>query len=75
MIATGRYDPRTAGDNLICNIKDNRILAVAGMNRDRDLANWEEMIRQDRITSPRQLSTDAADTTGELIRFGEFFGS
>ena len=43
-------------DFLAFYVKDNRILAVAGMNRDRDMAIWEERIRGDRILSPDQLS-------------------
>jgi apoptosis-inducing factor 3 len=37
-------------------VKDSKILAVAGMNRDRDMAIWEERIRNNRILSPDQLS-------------------
>lgn len=37
-------------------VKDNRILAVAGMNRDRDMAIWEERIRKNRVLSPDQVS-------------------
>ena len=43
-------------DFLAFYVKDNRILAVAGMNRDRDMAIWEERIRNDQIPSPDQLS-------------------
>lgn len=43
-------------DFLAFYVKDNRILAVAGMNRDRDMAIWEERIRKNRIPSPDQLS-------------------
>ena len=43
-------------DFLAFYIKDQRILAVAGMNRDRDMAIWEERLRNDRIPSPDQLS-------------------
>jgi apoptosis-inducing factor 3 len=42
-------------------VKENRILAVAGMNRDRDMAMWEERIRNDRVLSPDQLSVGLAD--------------
>ena len=41
-------------------VKDNRILAVAGMNRDRDMAIWEESIRNGRVLSPDQLSVGSA---------------
>jgi NADPH-dependent 2,4-dienoyl-CoA reductase/sulfur reductase-like enzyme len=42
-------------------VKDDRILAVAGMNRDRDMAIWEERIRNDRVPSPDQLSGGRAE--------------
>ena len=42
-------------------LKDNRILAVAGMNRDRDMAIWEESIRNGRVLSPDQLSVGSAE--------------
>ena len=42
-------------------VKNNRIRAVAGMNRDRDLAIWEERIRNNRILSPDQLSEGRAE--------------
>ncbi len=42
-------------------VKDNRILAVAGMNRDRDMAIWEERIRNGRVLSPDQLSVGLAE--------------
>jgi NADPH-dependent 2,4-dienoyl-CoA reductase/sulfur reductase-like enzyme/nitrite reductase/ring-hydroxylating ferredoxin subunit len=44
-------------------VKDHRIMAVAGMNRDRDMAIWEERIRNNRIPSPDQLSFE------DLIEF------
>jgi NADPH-dependent 2,4-dienoyl-CoA reductase/sulfur reductase-like enzyme len=40
-------------------IKDHRILAVAGMNRDREIAIWEELIRQNQVPSPSELETDS----------------
>jgi hypothetical protein len=49
-------------DFLAFYIKDQRILAVAGMNRDRDMAIWEEGIRNDRILSPDQLSDGPAES-------------
>ena len=48
-------------DFLAFYVKDNRILAVAGMNRDRDMAIWEEQIRNNRILSPDQLSVDRVE--------------
>lgn len=49
-------------DFLAFYIKDQRILAVAGMNRDRDMAIWEERMRNDRILSPDQLSDGPAES-------------
>lgn len=49
------------GDFLAFYVKDNRILAVAGMNRDRDMALWEERIRNNQIPSPDQLSGGRAE--------------
>jgi NADPH-dependent 2,4-dienoyl-CoA reductase/sulfur reductase-like enzyme len=49
-------------DFLAFYVKDHRILAVAGMNRDRDLAIWEEGIRNHRIPSPDQLSAEPAES-------------
>ncbi len=43
-------------DFLAFYVKDNKILAVAGMNRDREMAMWEERIRSGRILSSDQLS-------------------
>jgi hypothetical protein len=48
-------------DFLAFYIKDHRVLAVAGMNRDRDLAAWEELIRLNRVPSPGSLGTDPPD--------------
>jgi hypothetical protein len=36
-------------------VKDNRVLAVAGMNRDAELAAAEELMRLDRLPSREQL--------------------
>lgn len=47
-------------DFLAFYIKDHRILAVAGMNHDRDIAVWEELIRLNRVPSPDRLSGDQA---------------
>ena len=46
-------------------IKDHRILAVAGMNRDREMAIWEELIRQNQVPSPSELE-DGANATDRL---------
>jgi NADPH-dependent 2,4-dienoyl-CoA reductase/sulfur reductase-like enzyme len=43
-------------DFLAFYVKEYRILAVAGMNRDHELAVWEELIRLNRVPSPTQLS-------------------
>ncbi len=36
-------------------VKDDRVLAVAGINRDRELAAIEELIRLDRMPNREQL--------------------
>jgi apoptosis-inducing factor 3 len=43
-------------DFLAFYVKDNKVLAVAGMNRDREMADWEERIRHNQIPSPDRLS-------------------
>ena len=48
-------------DFLAFYVKDNGILAVAGMNRDRDMAIWEERMRNGRILAPDQLSDGPAE--------------
>ena len=42
-------------DFLAFYVKDDRVLAVAGMNRDRELAAAEELLRLDRMSSPGQI--------------------
>jgi NADPH-dependent 2,4-dienoyl-CoA reductase/sulfur reductase-like enzyme/nitrite reductase/ring-hydroxylating ferredoxin subunit len=41
-------------------IKDGAISAVAGMNRDRELAEWEEKFRLGRVPSPKELVREGA---------------
>lgn len=45
-------------DFLAFYIKDDRVLAVAGMNRDREMAAAEELMRLDRMPAPEQLESD-----------------
>jgi len=42
-------------DFLAFYVKGNRVLAVAGMNRDREMAAVEELMRLDRMPTPEQL--------------------
>jgi NADPH-dependent 2,4-dienoyl-CoA reductase/sulfur reductase-like enzyme len=42
-------------DFLAFYVKDNRVLAVAGMNRDAEMAAVEELMRLDRMPAPEQL--------------------
>lgn len=42
-------------DFLAFYVKDNRVLAVAGMNREKDLAAAEELMRLDQMPSSIQL--------------------
>jgi hypothetical protein len=37
-------------------VKGNRVLAVAGMNRDREMAAIEELMRLDRLSTSEHLS-------------------
>jgi NADPH-dependent 2,4-dienoyl-CoA reductase/sulfur reductase-like enzyme len=45
-------------DFLIFYVKNETILAVAGMNRDRELAIWEERFRLDQIPQPSELADE-----------------
>ena len=45
----------SAHNFLACYVKNNRVLAVAGMNRDTEMAAVEELMRHDRMPSPEQL--------------------
>jgi len=47
-------------DFLAFYVKEHRILAVAGMNRDREIAVWEELIRLNRVPSPAGLGEASA---------------
>jgi len=42
-------------------VKGNRVQAVAGMNRDRDLAAVEGLMREDRMPTPDQLRSGAVN--------------
>lgn len=42
-------------------VKDNRVLAVAGINRDREMAILEELMRLNRIPSPERLRNGAVN--------------
>jgi NADPH-dependent 2,4-dienoyl-CoA reductase/sulfur reductase-like enzyme len=44
--------------------KGTRILAVAGMNRDREMAEWEERIRHNQIPHPDTLGDNSIDLPG-----------
>jgi NADPH-dependent 2,4-dienoyl-CoA reductase/sulfur reductase-like enzyme len=44
-----------AHDFLAFYVKNNRVLAVAGMNRDREMAAAEELLRLDRMPTREQL--------------------
>jgi apoptosis-inducing factor 3 len=50
-----------AGDFLAFYLKDDQILAVAGMNRDREMAAIEELMRADRMPSRTQLKDGFPD--------------
>ncbi|HEV2704627.1 MAG TPA: FAD-dependent oxidoreductase [Pyrinomonadaceae bacterium] len=48
-----------AHDFLAFYVKDGRVLAVAGMNRDREMALFEELFRHDRMPAAAQLREGA----------------
>ena len=56
-------------DFLAFYVKDFRVLAVAGMNRDRELAVLEELIRLNRMPSLQKLRENSSDF---LNSAGEF---
>jgi NADPH-dependent 2,4-dienoyl-CoA reductase/sulfur reductase-like enzyme/nitrite reductase/ring-hydroxylating ferredoxin subunit len=56
-------------DFLAFYVKDFRVLAVAGMNRDTDLAYMEELIRTNRVPAPDRLR-GGSQTGRELYEFG-----
>jgi NADPH-dependent 2,4-dienoyl-CoA reductase/sulfur reductase-like enzyme/nitrite reductase/ring-hydroxylating ferredoxin subunit len=47
-------------DFLAFYVKNNRVLAVAGMNRDGEMAAVEELMRLDRMPTPEQLKSNDA---------------
>ena len=51
----------SARDFLAFYIKENRVMAVAGMNRDREMAALEELMRLDRMPAAAQLKDGSAN--------------
>lgn len=51
----------SARDFLAFYVKDNRVLAVAGMNRDREMAAIEELMRLDRMPTVAQIEDGSAN--------------
>lgn len=51
----------TDRDFLAFYIKDSRVLAVAGMNRDQEMAAIEELMRLKRMPAPGELQKDSID--------------
>ena len=51
----------SARDFIAFYVKENRVLAVAGLNRDRELAAIEELLRLDRMPSVAQLKNGSVD--------------
>lgn len=56
-------------DFLALYVKDGKILAVAGMNRDREMADWEELIRQNIVPSPDKLSENSFNFLAQSSNF------
>ena len=54
-------------------VKEDRVLAVAGMNRDREMAAVEELMRLDRMPSPAQLRLDHVGLV-EILQAPELIG-
>lgn len=61
-------------DFLAFYVKDFRVLAVAGMNRDRELAFLEELIRLNRIPSPDRLRNGTVGLFGSSLPGTEHTG-
>jgi len=51
----------TSQDFLAFYVKDERVLAVAGMNRDREMAAIEELMRLDRMPASTRLRSGPVD--------------
>jgi NADPH-dependent 2,4-dienoyl-CoA reductase/sulfur reductase-like enzyme/nitrite reductase/ring-hydroxylating ferredoxin subunit len=51
----------SSGNFLAFYLKNDRVLAVAGMNRNRDMAAMEELFRLDRMPTPARLKEQATD--------------
>jgi len=49
-------------DFLVFYIKGDRVQAVAGMNRDRELDVWEERFRLGNMPTPKELENELAAT-------------
>ena len=60
-------------DFLAFYIKGERILAVAGMNRDREIALWEEKIRLNQLPSAAQLKNGGSVPAKATRRTPEIF--
>ena len=54
-------------DFLAFYVKEDRVLGVAGMNRDREMAAIEELMRLDRMPAPARLRNSPVDFL-ELLR-------
>ncbi len=61
-------------DFLAFYVKGNRVLAVAGMNRDREMAAVEELMRLDRLPTAEQLKRDDVDLV-ELLHAAELINA
>jgi len=61
-------------DFLAFYVKGNRVLAIAGMNRDREMAAVEELMRLDRLPTSEQLKRDDVDLL-ELLHAPELINA
>ena len=55
-------------DFLAFYVKDGRVLAVAGMNREREMAAAEELMRLDRMPTPDQLKGRCRESSGSASK-------
>ena len=62
-------------DFLAFYVKENRVLAVAGMNRDPEMAAIEELMRMDRMPTPAQIKGGSANFLELLTMAGSDYNT
>lgn len=71
IVYRGRLD---AHNFLAFYVKGGRVVAAAGMNREREMAAAEELLRRGRMPAPNQLSGDVTNLSGVLHDTGPGVG-